>query len=60
MPDEEKPEKIFPDALYECMRCGTRTSGKELSALPDPTCPNCGYRIFRKVRGSTAKHLKAE
>jgi DNA-directed RNA polymerase subunit RPC12/RpoP len=56
----EKPKEILPGAVYECMRCATGVSGKELLALPEPTCANCGYRIFRKVRGQTAKQLKAE
>ena len=56
----EKPEEIWPEATYECLRCGTRVSGKELSALPEPTCANCGYKIFQKVRGQTAKQMKAE
>jgi DNA-directed RNA polymerase subunit RPC12/RpoP len=56
--DEEK--EVFPDALYECTRCGTRVTGRELSRLPSPTCANCGYRVFRKVGGRAAKNLKAE
>ena len=60
MPEDEKPKEILPEATYECVRCGTLVSGKELSRLPEPTCANCGYRIFRKVRGATAKQMKAE
>ena len=56
----DKPIEVLPDAVYECLRCGTRVSGKELSKLPEPTCANCGYRIFRKVRGPTVKQFKAE
>jgi DNA-directed RNA polymerase subunit RPC12/RpoP len=59
-PGEIKPGEILADAMYECTRCGTNVSGKELSVLPDPICPNCGYRIFRKMRGPTGKHVKAE
>ena len=60
MTEGDKPVEILPDAVYECTRCGTRMTGKELSMLPDPTCSNCGYRIFRKVRGPAAKRMKAE
>jgi DNA-directed RNA polymerase subunit RPC12/RpoP len=60
MSEGEKPVEILPDAMYECSRCGTPVSGKELSALPEPTCSNCGYRVFRKVRGPTVKQMKAE
>jgi DNA-directed RNA polymerase subunit RPC12/RpoP len=50
---------VSEGATYECARCGTRVSGAELSRLPSPTCANCGYRAFRKVRGSTPKEVKA-
>jgi DNA-directed RNA polymerase subunit RPC12/RpoP len=60
MSGDEKPKEILPEAIYECARCGTRVSGKELSRLPEPTCANCGYKIFRKVRGPAAKQVKAE
>jgi DNA-directed RNA polymerase subunit RPC12/RpoP len=56
--DDEK--QVFPGATYECARCGTRVTGKELSRLPSPTCANCGYRVFRKVREQATKNLKAE
>jgi DNA-directed RNA polymerase subunit RPC12/RpoP len=55
----EKKE-VFPNPVFECARCGTRFSAEELANLPEATCSNCGYRIFRKVRGPTAKNLKAE
>jgi DNA-directed RNA polymerase subunit RPC12/RpoP len=60
MSQAKKPMEILPDSFYECARCGTPVSGKELSSLPSPTCANCGYRVFRKVRGPTPKKLKAE
>jgi DNA-directed RNA polymerase subunit RPC12/RpoP len=31
-----------------------------LAKLPEPTCANCGYRLFRKVRGQMVKTLKGE
>jgi len=58
--DKEKEIKIFPASTYECLRCGTRVSGAELAKPPEPTCANCGYKLFRKVRGPTTKTLKAE
>jgi deazaflavin-dependent oxidoreductase (nitroreductase family) len=51
--------RILPGAMYECERCGTRVSALELSKLPSPTCANCGYRVFRKLRGDGPKDLKA-
>jgi len=61
LPDEkEVAVKVFPGAAFECVRCGTRFSGEELAKLPEVTCSNCGYRIFRKVRSLDAKTLKGE
>jgi DNA-directed RNA polymerase subunit RPC12/RpoP len=56
--DEKAERQIFPDTIYECMRCGTPVTGAELAKLPSPTCGNCGYRAFRKVRGTAAKNIK--
>ncbi|MGD0637189.1 MAG: DNA-directed RNA polymerase subunit P [Nitrososphaerales archaeon] len=44
--------------MYECVRCGTKTSQEELSNLPEVKCI-CGYRVFRKVRPSVVKQIKA-
>ena len=65
-PPEAAPEaqqvavNVFPGATFECVRCGSRFSGEELAKLPELTCSNCGYRVFRKVRAQVAKTLKAE
>jgi DNA-directed RNA polymerase subunit RPC12/RpoP len=60
MSEGEKPKQILSEAIFECTRCGTRVSGKDLSKPPELTCANCGYKIFRKVRGPTAKQIRAE
>ena len=57
-PAAEKPVKVFPGAVYECVRCGTRTTQEELSSLPEVKCI-CGYRVFRKIRPSVVKQIKA-
>ncbi len=57
-PASEQPVKVFPGAVYECVRCGTRTTQEELSTLPEVKCI-CGYRVFRKVRPSVVKQIKA-
>lgn len=57
-PPAEQPVKVFPGAVYECVRCGTRTTQEELSSLPEVKCI-CGYRVFRKVRPSVVKQIKA-
>ena len=54
----EQPVKVFPGAVYECVRCGTRTTQEELASLPEVKCI-CGYRVFRKVRPSVVKQIKA-
>jgi DNA-directed RNA polymerase subunit P len=54
----EQQVKVFPGAVYECVRCGTRTTQEELSSLPEVKCI-CGYRVFRKVRPSVVKQIKA-
>ena len=58
--EKENEKQIFPGAMYECVRCGTRVTGKELAKLPEPTCANCGYRAFRKVRQPGIKNLEAQ
>ncbi|MDG6970618.1 MAG: RNA polymerase Rbp10 [Nitrososphaerota archaeon] len=55
---KEQPAKVFAGAVYECVRCGTKTSQQELSRLPEVKCI-CGYRVFRKVRPSVVKQIKA-
>jgi len=58
VPAGEQPVKVFPGAVYECVRCGTKTTQEELSTLPEVKCI-CGYRVFRKVRPSVVKQIKA-
>jgi len=53
-----EPAKVFASAIYECVRCGTRTTQEELSRLPEVKCI-CGYRVFRKARPPVVKQIKA-
>ncbi len=53
-----QPEKVFAGAVYECVRCGTKTTQEELSKLPEVKCI-CGYRVFRKARPAVVKQIKA-
>ena len=55
---KEQPAKVFAGAVYECVRCGTRTTQEELSKLPEVKCI-CGYRVFRKARPAVVKQIKA-
>jgi len=54
----QQPERVFAAAVYECVRCGTRTTQEELSKLPEVKCI-CGYRVFRKARPGVVKQIKA-
>ena len=54
----QQPEKVFAGAVYECVRCGTRTTQEELTRLPEVKCI-CGYRVFRKSRPGVVKQIKA-
>jgi len=57
-PKPAETVKVFPGAVYECVRCGTKTTQEELSKLPEVKCI-CGYRVFRKVRPTVVKQIKA-
>jgi DNA-directed RNA polymerase subunit P len=50
--------KVFAGAVYECVRCGTRTTQEELAKLPEVKCI-CGYRVFKKARPTVVKQIKA-
>jgi DNA-directed RNA polymerase subunit P len=55
---KEQPAKVFAGAVYECVRCGTRTTQEELAKLPEVKCI-CGYRVFKKARPAVVKQIKA-
>jgi DNA-directed RNA polymerase subunit P len=55
---QQQPEKVFAAAVYECVRCGTKTTQEELSRLPEVKCI-CGYRVFKKARPGVVKQIKA-
>ncbi len=57
-PKEAAPPKVFAAAVYECVRCGTKTTQEELARLPEVKCI-CGYRVFKKVRPMVVKQIKA-
>jgi DNA-directed RNA polymerase subunit P len=52
-------EKAGAGPLYECVRCGRRVYLSELEKYVSFRCPECGYRIFKKVRPSIVKRVKA-
>lgn len=55
MTEEKKPSGI----VYECLKCGARVTSEELARIPEIKCPNCGFRVLRKVRPPIVKRLKA-
>jgi len=57
-PAPEEQVKVFQGSVYECVKCGTKTTQEELSSLPEVKCI-CGYRVFRKVRPAVVKQIKA-
>jgi len=57
-PQPTQPAKVFAGAVYECVRCGTRTTQEELAKLPEVKCI-CGYRVFKKARPTVVKQIKA-
>jgi DNA-directed RNA polymerase subunit P len=57
-PAPEEQVKVFQSSVYECVKCGTKTTQEELSNLPEVKCI-CGYRVFRKVRPTVVKQIKA-
>ncbi|MCE2498904.1 MAG: RNA polymerase Rbp10 [Nitrosopumilaceae archaeon] len=46
------------DVHYSCLRCGTVTSGIEISRLPEIKCI-CGFKVFTKVRPPVVKSIRA-
>jgi len=44
---------------YECVRCGTQFSGKELAVREQIKCPYCSYHVLKKIRPPIVKRVKA-
>ena len=44
---------------YECVRCGYLAKGEELGMREQIKCPECGYRVLRKIRPPIVKRIKA-
>ncbi|MCX8195653.1 MAG: DNA-directed RNA polymerase [Acidilobaceae archaeon] len=62
---EEESLEVLPYGIrpvpvhYVCVSCGKIVSAEELVTLPSLMCPNCGQRIFAKLRAPRASgHLK--
>ena len=44
---------------YECVRCGYVFDGGELELRNRIVCPQCSYRVIKKVRSPVVKRVKA-
>ncbi len=55
---ESSTEITFGGVVYECVRCGTKSTGQQLADLPEIKCI-CGYRVFKKARPPVVKQVKA-
>ena len=47
------------DVSYMCVKCGSNITSEQLSIMLEVKCPNCGYRVVRKIRQMIVKRLKA-
>ena len=56
--DADVPAMERFDVNYSCLRCGTVTSGTEISRLPEIKCI-CGFKVFTKVRPPVVKSVRA-
>ena len=56
--DADGPTVERFDVHYSCLRCGTVTSGTEISRLPEIKCI-CGFKVFTKVRPPVVKSVRA-
>jgi len=45
---------------YRCVQCGSNLFMDQLSIMLETKCPNCGFRVLRKVRPAIVKQVKAQ
>jgi DNA-directed RNA polymerase subunit RPC12/RpoP len=45
---------------YECLRCHARFKGKEMLFRDKLACPECGYKIIKKIRSPIVKRVHAK
>jgi DNA-directed RNA polymerase subunit P len=54
--DDIKEDRF--DAVYSCLRCGSKLSNEELTRLPEIKCI-CGFKVFVKLRPPLVKTIDA-
>lgn len=52
-------KKEMASAVYECVQCGNKITLEQLSIMLGIKCPNCGYRVLKKVPPATVRKIKA-
>jgi len=53
-------EKMSEESVvYECMVCGEKATKQEWERTGIFKCPNCGWRIGRKLRPPIVRRVKA-
>ncbi|MEM3693422.1 MAG: hypothetical protein QXI39_05325 [Candidatus Bathyarchaeia archaeon] len=55
----EVPKEGEEFVSYICMKCGETIPYKHIVTSPEIKCPNCGYRVLKKMRPPVVKVVKA-
>ena len=45
--------------VYKCVQCGGEITSEQLSIMLSIKCPNCGYRVLKKMRPTIVRQVKA-
>jgi len=45
--------------MFECPRCKARVEEEWVNKMERVVCPECGYKILRKIRPPFIKRVKA-
>jgi DNA-directed RNA polymerase subunit RPC12/RpoP len=51
------------EIVYQCVKCGKQAPLSEWQRIDVPgqfKCPNCGYKVAKKIRGPLAKRLSTK
>ncbi len=52
-------EKALAGIIYECVRCGAKVSAEDIEKRGEVQCPECRYRVLKKIRPPIIKRVKA-
>ena len=45
--------------IYECCRCGKTFDGGQVADRGEIKCPECSYKVIKKVRTPIVRRVKA-